>query len=113
MDFKRETTTTLTAYHSRYFRVIIENYDNLPKWVVSLVDYDDATGAVGVFSSEKEALDNIEGFLELAVPAYEQKHAKRGRMPVISLDGGRLTVVIESDDPEGNADLHSSVPGPR
>lgn len=113
MDFTRETTTTLTAELKHDFSIVIHNDNGLPRWTVSLVDYDNATGAVGVFSSEKEAIDNLEGFLNLAMPAYEQKHAKCGRMPVISLDEGKLAIVIKSDDPEDDMDLESSVPVPR
>jgi hypothetical protein len=82
LEFTRDVTITRTARYGHFF-IVIENVEPGGEWTTRLIDYDDNIGAVGVFSTESEAVGRVKEFLELAIPAYAEKHAKYGRMPVI------------------------------
>lgn len=91
--------------HLEYsFVLVITNFSSSPnEWLVSLTDYDGSVGAEGHFTSEQEAVDSIEGFLALAIPAYEKKYAKYNQMPIITKENGILKMTIS--DPN-NDDLY-------
>jgi len=98
MDFRRSKVVTLTASYQS-FTIEITNRNDEPDWTVCLIDYDDNTGAVGEFPSEEEAVRRIDEFLALAIPAYNAKHAKYGRMPVIRPGAdGTLVMVLEENE---------------
>lgn len=79
------------------FTVVIHNSSDSPdEWFVTLEDYDDSIGAFGLFASEQEAIDNLDGFAELAIPAYYEKHAKSGCSPIITLKDGTLVMELEN-----------------
>ena len=102
-DFTRteNTTTTLDARvpNTNHLYLRIVNTTPNPMWNVYLIDYDDSIGAVGEFESEADALNNMDKFVELAIPAYNAKHAKYGSTPVIKFVNGELKCIVpELDD---------------
>ena len=95
----RATTLEAPVPNVPYLRLKIENSTPDPIWYVYLYDYDDNIGAVGEFPSEVIALNSIDKFIELALPAYAAKHAKYGKMPVIKIvDGEPKCFVPEKAD---------------
>ena len=99
MIFEKSTTTTLIYELDNSFRIEITNENNRPHWVISFIDYDDSVGAIGIFESERIAVDNADKFIELAIPAYDKKYAKYGEMPTITLENGELVMNIVNSYP--------------
>ena len=94
-EFSRTVVTTLTGTHGKIpctFTVRVTNSTDAPGWHVTLSDYDDSVGAVGEFSTERDALSNMAAFLALAIPLYFAKHAKFGPPPIVSPGRGGLVV---------------------
>lgn len=104
MNFHREVETTITlTQHPRwkYGSLVLHNKNHEPEWHLQLIDYDGATGATGVFTSEQEAMDNLDGFLDLALRAYDAKYAKyphKYGYPTIQLKDGKLVMTLEKDE---------------
>lgn len=94
MDFERIITTTLTGLVSD-FKIEITNTTGEEQWVISLIDYDDNVGAIGLFADEAEAISYSDAFFAIALPAYEAKHAKYGKMPTVTLVDGNLIMTLE------------------
>ena len=97
VDWVRSETKKVTLRSQSYggFHVELSWETDREGWDMSLIDYDDSCGATACFATEAEAMASFDEFLPLALRAYEEKHAKYGRMPVISrgLDG-RLMVTL-------------------
>jgi hypothetical protein len=106
-----ETRVTVTD-HPLWKRIsesrveIVNSSADPGAWHVSLIDYDGNVGATGLFTSKDEAMGNLDGFLDLAVPAYDRKYAKYGDMPVISLENGKLVMRLDQ-----SRDLDAEIEG--
>ena len=90
----RTTRIDIKPRGSSYLMIELTNSSAAPEWLMSLVDYDGGVGAVGIFASEEEAMNNLDAFFEEAVHLYDKKYGKYGRTPTITLVGGRLHIEI-------------------
>lgn len=101
LTFTRKVRTELAATFQPEgfvvdFRLVIVNEGRGKDWTVTLEDWDCATGAIGIFSSQADAMAALDEFIPLAMQAYKEKHAKYGHMPTITRESdGTLQVKLE------------------
>jgi len=95
-----KTIVTLTKHPRWHGEMVIEHTNTEPTCMIQLIDYDENCGAVGIFANEQEVMDHLEGFLDLALRAYDAKYAKyvhKYGMPTISLVDGKLVMTLNCD----------------